>query len=148
MALKKFGLAVCCLMLTACSSQGFRSVLPLPETAPAIEFENLYLRGIFNWWEARETHKFKAGSQGWYVELELIADGQPYDFKLSDFNWTPTQSCGAKYQGQKALQAEATYIVCGADSSNLQFTPDKTAIYRFTVNNASGNELMLVISKR
>ena len=87
------------LTLSACSSTGSINV-PGISSPPEITFSNLYLRGVFNWWEANAPYKFTEGNGGWQVDVELIADGQPYDFKVSDANWTPSQSCGGKYKGQ------------------------------------------------
>ncbi len=146
--MKKLVIATSCLVLSACSSQGFRSVLPIEAPYPKIEFENLYLKGIFNWWEARETHRFVKGNTGWYVELELIADGQPYDFKISDFNWTPDQTCGATYANQQVVANSTTYALCAEDKGNLTFTPEKTGIYRFSIFDAQEQQIGLTISKR
>lgn len=133
--------------LSGCSST---SMVKLPGImdAPEIKFENLYLRGVFNWWEANPSYMLKDGSQGWYVDVDLIADGQPYDFRLSDGFWTPEQTCGARYRGQTVGLQSTIYLVCGTESENLQFTPDKTGQYRFTFNPASGGEVMLTVTPK
>jgi len=83
----------------------------------------------------------------WTVDVELIADGQPYDFRLSDAKWTPSQSCGGKYKGQPVMIGSTVYLVCEQGSENLQFTPSSTGTYRFTVTAASAGEVALVVSK-
>lgn len=145
--IKKFAFLLFVISLSGCSS---RSVVPLPGLMdpPQIQFENLYLRGVFNWWEANANYQLNDGPQGWYVDVDLIADGQPYDFRLSDGFWTPEQTCGARYRGQVVLKQEPLYMVCGTESENLQFTPQKTAVYRFTFTPASGGEVMLVVTPR
>ena len=96
--MKKSLLAVTAtLLLSACTSSGKIALPELPSSSPRIAVEDLYLRGVFNWWEATPAYRFKQDGVNWHVNVELIADGQPYDFKLSDSQWTPSQSCGGKY---------------------------------------------------
>lgn len=133
--------------LSGCSST---SVVDIPgiTSGPELKFENMYLRGVFNWWEATAAYQLKQNKQGWFVDVELIADGQPYDFRLSDGFWTPDQTCGARYRGQIVLIQTTMYMVCGTESENLQFTPEKTGVYRFTFNPASGGEVMLTVTPK
>ncbi|MEG3765819.1 hypothetical protein [Alteromonas sp. 14N.309.X.WAT.G.H12] len=142
--IKRFTLLLMFALLSGCSSTSVVSIPGIIE-APTIKFENLYLRGVFNWWEANLPYKLKSGEQGWYVDVELIADGQPYDFRLSDGFWTPDQTCGARYKGQIVVPQSATYMICGTESENLQFTPETTGLYRFNFTPASGGEVMLTI---
>jgi len=135
-------------LLTGCTSSGGISIPQLPSSTPSIAFDSLYLRGVFNWWEATPAYKFKQGSGSWYVDVELIADGQPYDFKLSDANWSPSQSCGAKYKGQPVMIEATVYLICQQNADNLQFTPSSTGIYRFSISAASAGEVTLIITKR
>ena len=44
---KLLSVLLCCLTLTACSSKGGFSIPELPSSSPALEFENMYLRGVF-----------------------------------------------------------------------------------------------------
>jgi len=136
------------LVLTACSSRSGFSIPEIIDPTPNVKFENLYLRGVFNWWEASPAYQFTSHSHGWYVDVELIADGQPYDFRLSDDKWSPSQSCGGRYQGQPVMLESVTYLVCQQSSENLQFTPSNTGVYRFTISPASAGEVALVISRR
>ncbi|GGW96358.1 hypothetical protein [Alteromonas halophila] len=134
-------------ILSGCSSS---TNFPIPgvNDSPDIQFNKLYLRGVFNWWEATSSFNFQQSSTGWYVDVELIADGQPYDFRVSDANWTPAQTCGAKYPGQPVNTDSVIYIVCNPGEKNLQFTPSTTGVYRFTLTPASGDEVALVVSKQ
>ncbi|MCU7553623.1 hypothetical protein OCL06_03290 [Alteromonas sp. ASW11-19] len=144
---KKIALLSMMLTLSACSSTGSISV-PGMSSEPDIAFSELYLRGVFNWWEASPDYQFTQGNGGWQVDVELIADGQPYDFKVSDENWSPAQSCGGKYKGQPVSLNSTSYLVCAGDSETLQFTPTETGTYRFTIMAASGNEIRLLITRR
>lgn len=145
--LKKLLTLAFVLSLSACSSRGIVSIPGLSDE-PEVNFDNLYLLGVFNWWEANPAYKLNEGSAGWYVDVELIADGQPYDFRFSDDVWTPSQSCGGKYKGELTSVSTPIYLICGSDSENLQFTPNTTGTYRFSVVNASGHELRLVITRQ
>lgn len=149
---KLLSVLLCCLSLSACSSKGGFSIPELPSSSPAIEFENMYLRGVFNWWEADPSYKFtrkgvENNEAAWSVDVELIADGQPYDFRLSDAKWTPSQSCGGKYKGQPVMLGTTVYLACEQGSENLQFTPSSTGMYRFTIHSAGANEVALKVTK-
>lgn len=135
-------------VLTACASRsGFTTPEAMPPN-PTVSFENLYLRGVFNWWEASPSYRFNESTEGWFVDVELIADGQPYDFRLSDDKWTPSQSCGGKYKGQPVMVESMVYLICQQASENLQFTPSTTGIYRFVVSPADAGEVSLIIRRR
>lgn len=144
--IKLFFVAVFCVLLSACTS----STRYIPDSVPEalhIQFNNMYLRGVFNWWEADPNYQFVQSNVGWTVDVELIADGQPYDFRLSDTKWTPSQSCGGKYKGQPVMLGSTVYLVCEQGSENLQFTPSSTGTYRFTINPASAGEVALLVNK-
>lgn len=143
-----FIVSVFLISLSGCSSSGQFSLPGMSDNEPEIDFDALYLRGVFNWWEASPAYRFQASDNGWYVDVELIADGQPYDFRLSDADWSPAQTCGAKYPGQTVSVAASVYLVCNPGQQNIQFTPSTTGVYRFTVSPASGNEVILVISRQ
>lgn len=149
---KLLSVLLCCISLTACSSKGGFNIPDLPSLSPTIEFENMYLRGVFNWWEADPSYKFtrkgvENNEAAWSVDVELIADGQPYDFRLSDANWTPSQSCGGKYKGQPVMLGTSVYLACEQGSENLQFTPSSTGMYRFVVRHAGSKEVALKVTK-
>ena len=135
-------------LLTACANRSGFSIPEVMKPSPQVNFKNLYLRGVFNWWESSPAYRFTKDTDGWFVDVELIADGQPYDFRLSDENWTPSQSCGGKYKGQPVMVESVVYLVCQQNSENLQFTPSTTGIYRFVVSPAGTGEVSLVIRRR
>ena len=150
MLLKSFkrsaALSIAILALGGCSST---TLIPLPEfNTPDVELDALYARGIFNWWEVDERYKLiNEGSGVHSVSLELIADGQPYDFKLADSVWSPHANCGSEdYVTQ--LQVNETYrLVCEEESQNVQFTPSKTGQYklRVTKDPSDDNALFLTV---
>ena len=133
-------------LLSGCSSNSIVNSLPGTNMSSDVSFDEMYLRGVFNWWEATPAYQLKEGRSNWYVDVELIADGQPYDFKLADKVWTASQTCGGKYKGQPAILNKTTHLVCGSDAENIQFVPSTTGTYRFSFARASGNEVRLEIT--
>lgn len=99
-------------------------------------FENMYLRGVFTWWEADENFKLSLVNKKLYMaSAKLIADGQPYDFKFSDAEWTPEYSCGSVQASGLVLDTIKTQIAkCDASSGNFRFTPDETGKYEFYID--------------
>jgi hypothetical protein len=109
------------------------------------DYSNMYLRGVFNWWEVNQAFKLlpttgDSTSKTYAVTIELIADGQPYDFKVADSNWTMMLNCGNKFGAQAMKLGRNTGLVCASDSLNLQFTPSETGYYRFVLD-VSNNAL-------
>lgn len=114
---------------------------------PPKDYSNMYLRGVFNWWEASEDFKLQAVTQEQYaVTIELIADGQPYDFKVADSIWTMTLNCGNEFNAEAMQTNEAVELVCASDSLNLQFTPSQTGMYEFLLDVSNNNQPELTIS--
>ena len=130
--------------LSACSQTGRYPIYQVKQ--PEIVFSDWYIRGVFNWWEAKAAYQLKEGNNGWFVDVELIADDQPYDFKFSNATWTTDQTCGANYKGLVVALNQATSLTCGAASQNLRFTPPKTATYRFTVKGSPNSSLLLSVT--
>jgi hypothetical protein len=120
-------------------------------SAPQKDYSNMYLRGVFNWWEANEQFKFAPISEDLFVvEIELIADGQPYDFKVADDTWSPAYNCGLALSADALSMNDPIELYCYTDSLNLQFIPSETAIYRFEldVSNQQYPELTIQRSVR
>lgn len=132
-------------ILAGCASSGSADFF---KQAPKKDYSNMYLRGVFNWWEVNQAFKLLPSSNDVYaVTIELIADGQPYDFKVADESWTMILNCGNQF-GASAMQLnDETDLVCASDSLNLQFTPAETAFYRFELDVSNNSEPSLVIQK-
>ena len=97
------------------------------------QLSEVYLRGIFNWWEADPAYLLsKDPNNSYSVTIDLIADGQPYDFRLADEYWSPLKSCGAKKLRAVSVNTPLA-LYCSGNSQNLQFTPLITGRYRFTI---------------
>lgn len=112
------------------------------------DYSGMYLRGVFNWWEVNESFKLQADSNDSYaVTIELIADGQPYDFKVADSNWSMTLNCGNEFDAEAMQLGQALDLTCASDSLNLQFTPPETAMYRFILDVSNNAEPELMIEK-
>lgn len=113
---------------------------------PDKDYSNMYLRGVFNWWEANEGFKLVPMDEETYsATIELIADGQPYDFKVADATWTMALNCGSQYLEDPMFLNDAVELNCEADSLNLQFTPKETGNYRFVLDVSDNNEPELLI---
>ena len=114
--------------------------------APDKDYSNMYLRGVFNWWEASEGFKLlPINDDAYAASFELIADGQPYDFKVADANWTMELNCGSQFADSPLELDDAVELNCEADSLNLQFTPSETGNYRFVLDVSDNDEPELLI---
>jgi hypothetical protein len=144
--LRKFTtVLIACLVLTGCASSGYSDFLKQAEQK---DYSNMYLRGVFNWWEVVEAFKLVQSSNDSYaVTIELIADGQPYDFKIADNSWSMALNCGSEFDALPIKQNKAVELTCTSDSLNLQFTPAQTAMYQFILDISNNSEPKLVIEK-
>ncbi|MGK0476650.1 MAG: hypothetical protein ACJAYV_002325 [Oleispira sp.] len=99
-------------------------------------YDGLYLRGVFSWWEADEKYKLITTADDVYsTSIELIADGQPYDFKFADSNWTPGMNCGYASQSDKVIVVgKSVKSNCETTDENFRFTPSQTGIFQFTID--------------
>ncbi|NVK56980.1 MAG: hypothetical protein HWE26_15360 [Alteromonadaceae bacterium] len=133
------------MFLSACTQTGSYPIYQ--EQQPRIVFSQWYLRGVFNWWEAKPAYQLQRGSNSWYVDVELIADEQPYDFKFSNANWTLSQTCGGNYKGLIVALNHPVTLSCADQAENLQFIPTKTAVYRFGVTGNTDSQITLTITQ-
>ena len=132
-------------LLSACASSipndFFRS-------EPVKDYSNMYLRGVFNWWEASENFKLSPVSANTFsVTIELIADGQPYAFKVADATWSMSLNCGSQFESSPMRLEDVIELNCEADSLNLEFTPKETGNYRFLLDVSNNSEPELSIIK-
>lgn len=101
------------------------------------DFEGMYLRGIMNWWEASEPYKLvksESDKDVYTLQIELIADGQPYDFKIADGTWKNELNCGTEFGGQSIRLNQKKKLYCAGDSANIKFTPEQTGQYQFALD--------------
>lgn len=140
-------LLVVAALVSACSSSV--STHSLVEQVEGKDFSNMYLRGNFTWFEVDENYKLLATSSNTYeVTINLIADGQPYDFKVADPHWSMRLNCGTGFE-MAALELDVTYdLVCAADSLNLQFKPSETADYIFTLDASDQDIPTLTVTRK
>lgn len=134
-------------LLSACSTSSFDQIQGAERKVPS--YEGMYLRGVFNWWEANEQFKLNKTSKNVYkTTLELIADGQPYDFKVADSNWTASLNCGA-FELRLLELEEVVSLACQENSLNLQFQPEQTGQFDFIleVSNPVYPELRITKAK-
>jgi hypothetical protein len=99
-------------------------------------YDGLYLRGVFSWWEADEKYKLlELSDQVYSATIELIADGQPYDFKFADSNWTPGMNCGYASESDKVIVVgDSVKSNCQSTDENFRFTPSETGTFQFIID--------------
>lgn len=96
--------------------------------------ESLYLRGQFAWWDALPEYKVKKVESGLYrTEVKLKADGQPYEFKFGDANWSSGTNCGylSEKDDETVTLNNPVNANCSAVFENFRFTPPETGVYDF-----------------
>jgi hypothetical protein len=101
------------------------------------DYSKLYLRGVFSWWEADEKYKvIQLSNNVFATKIELIADGQPYDFKFADANWSPDLNCGYAnvFNDQIVIVNEVVSANCERTDENFKFTPSETGLYEFSID--------------
>lgn len=131
-------------LLAGCASytvEPYKDVRELPQ---------MYLRGVFTWWEADPKYQLKLKQGSVYAtSIELIADGQPYDFKFADSNWTPGSSCGykSKYRDQRISLNEVALADCERADENFKFVPKETGLYEFSIDFSDMERPLVKISK-
>ncbi|WP_100644154.1 hypothetical protein [Alteromonas facilis] len=136
------------LLLGGCTSSSVlnQSVF---NTTPEINASELYVRGVFNWWEAEDNYRLiQVTADSYSIELDLIADGQPYDFKLADSVWSPHTNCGAESVSVSLIETQLYSLYCGDDAQNLQFTPSQTGRFVISVVQKDAHKLLLSIHRK
>ncbi|PKI01167.1 hypothetical protein [Glaciecola sp. 33A] len=132
-------------VLSACSTQSARNLISFEADK---NYQDMYLRGVFNWWEASDQFKLTRISPEFYtITIELIADGQPYDFKVANASWTPEFNCGFEYSPRRVELYDAVELVCEQTSQNIQFVPADTGLFTFEFDISNNNEPELTITK-
>lgn len=120
--------------LSGCSSSlNIREYFPIQIESDSRDYTSMYLRGVFNWWEAEPKQQLTPYGSDFIVDIELIADGQPYDFKVADAVYSNDHNCGSLTSLGVLSVGEEFILHCGESVYNLQFTPNETATYRFTI---------------
>ncbi|MDU0353361.1 hypothetical protein RS130_04925 [Paraglaciecola aquimarina] len=112
-------------------------------------YDSLYLRGVFTWWEADEKYKLVEKSEQVYsTSIELIADGQPYDFKFADAEWTPGLNCGFyRKKDQVIILGKAVSTNCESTDENFRFTPKETGTFEFTIDFSGFGSPDVIVNK-
>lgn len=96
--------------------------------------DSLYLRGQFAWWDALPEYKVNKVDSGLYrTEVELKADGQPYEFKFGDANWSTGTNCGylSEKEDKVVTLDKPVNANCSAVFENFRFTPPENGVYGF-----------------
>ena len=120
------------------------------QSQKTFDYSSLYLRGSFSWWEADDSYRVVPVSDNTYrVVVELVADGQPYDFKFADKSWTMGLSCGYKNKEQdETIQLDRPVTLnCYTPVDNFVFKPTESGKYLFTLNFKNIKRPSLVVTK-
>ena len=118
------------MLVSGCAS----NVIPSFTQSP--DYSTLYLRGVFSWWEADEKYKLREVDDDVFAtRIELIADGQPYDFKFADAAWSADLNCGyLSIDDQVVTLDSVVKASCDRANENFKFTPNETGVYEFTID--------------
>ena len=126
---------------------GCASTIDLP--FQKLNYDSLYLRGVFTWWEADENYKVERVNDELYkASVKLIADGQPYDFKFADESWSPGLACGPMIERDSVLSTEERLEAnCNNPKANFKFTPSETGIFDFYIDFSDPTEPEVYIKR-
>lgn len=95
----------------------------------------LYVRGVFTWWDAEPEYEAKMIEPNlWTTSAELVADGNPYEWKFADGAWSAGTNFGYKKSGDydgTIKVGEKIEVNPNAAFENLKFTPEADGVYNF-----------------
>ncbi|WAJ70462.1 hypothetical protein [Catenovulum adriaticum] len=102
----------------------------------------LYLRGNFTWWDTEEHAKVeRVEGQLYKATVDLIADGQPYEFKFADVNWSLGANCGYYEASDQLVTTDNSVTAnCSAKFEPFKFVPEQTGEYDFFIDFADEDE--------
>ena len=126
-----------CLAVAGITLLASCSITPYPEQVKVDDrSEYLYLRGNFTWWDIEQHAKVeRVEGQVYKAKVELIADGQPYEFKFADENWSLGANCGYYNKAdQQVVIGKKSSANCNAKFEPFKFTPSVTADYNFYID--------------
>ncbi|MCU4677069.1 hypothetical protein N7931_15655 [Catenovulum sp. 2E275] len=120
------------------------SMTPIEQTASleTNRAEFLYLRGNFTWWDTEEHAKVeRIEGQLYKSTVELIADGQPYEFKFADANWSLGANCGYFDESDQLVTIDNKVSAnCSAKFEPFKFVPQETGDYDFFIDFSDEDE--------
>jgi hypothetical protein len=132
------------LALSACSTRS-RDLISFESNK---NYQDMYLRGVFNWWEATDQFKFNRITPDLYsITIKLIADGQPYDFKVADAAWSSQFNCGFEYSPRRLELYDPVELTCEQTSQNIQFIPSDTGLFTFELDISQNSAPELTITR-
>ncbi len=133
------------LIISGCSSSLNVSSITSVFSVGHLPSKALYLRGNMSFWDAVPEYRFaRDGSNTLSVNIELFADGQAYEFKIADHDWSAKFNCGSKKSSKEISVAETAALFCGGNSHNLTFLPRRSGVYNIRLK-AEGQDNMTVL---
>ena len=94
----------------------------------------LFLRGSFNDWDARESHRFSETDGGDYVITVSLSRGA-HEFKIADRGWSAPNNFGGDVVGEVGSDA---VLVAGANTANRVLVTGEDGEYVFRFNPETG----------
>ncbi|MFM2486012.1 hypothetical protein [Celerinatantimonas yamalensis] len=110
----------------------------------------IYLRGVFTWWDAESQYQLHpvAGHSGlWMTQIELIADGQPYEWKIGDKDWQCGTDFGYLSDDSPMVLGQSRAVDSCAQFNSLKFTPKQDGFYQFYLD-VSHQPAIVYINKK
>ncbi|WP_017443876.1 hypothetical protein [Gayadomonas joobiniege] len=135
--MKTVSKGVCCLFAAIVAAGCSMTPQVNNDSSTSDDRENyLYLRGNFTWWDIEEHAKVKHVEGNTYKStVELIADGQPYEFKFADENWSLGANCGYLEKAEQVVTIGSKSTAnCKAKFEPFIFVPKKTGEYDFFID--------------
>jgi hypothetical protein len=149
LSLLKGVLAASLMTLSACSSMP-TEVFSGASSQQLVDPLRLYLRGEFSWWDAVEEYRLKQVSDKsvYSVNVNLLADGQPYKFKFADEHWSEYANCGISEENNIVQLGSVYRLDCNTLSSKSAFVfkPEKNGTYTFSLSLSEGYPQLLIES--
>lgn len=143
------GMLMASAVMAGCSSvsnysqkiQGIFTSKHIPDTP-------LYVRGSMSFWDAAPEYRLQRTAENVLsIDLNLFADGDSYEFKVADNDWSDVFNCGSQYTSQLVQPNVKTPLFCSTSSHNLSFKPEKSGVYRVTLVFKDRDDIELSISQ-
>ncbi|MBC3766634.1 hypothetical protein H8B19_12160 [Neptunicella marina] len=136
-------------MLSTALLNGCAATSALTDFYQPKSHDDLYLRGGFTWWEADEAFKVEESADNVYsVKTELIADGQPYEFRFVDKDWTEGSNCGYLDKSNQIIEVNVPANTnCNSTNENFRFTPPSSGLYEFSIDFTDEDNPLTLVKK-
>lgn len=136
-------LAVATIATAGCSSVGRYSKVFDGRHIPS---ETVYVRGSMSFWDAAPEYRFtRAQGNALTVGVNLFADGDAYEFKIADNEWSSKLNCGGKNTPLTLQPNTKVALYCDNNSHNISFKPSVSGTYLLTLSFIGKDDVQLTI---